>query len=577
MYFKTVAPYFVGLAVLLAVSCYSAFNFDTGIRITQYDVSDRHYAVSEYHTDEAISLFWKEQSALLATLSRDDGFSWSPPEKINDEFGDVFEEYDSALRDDGMLATVWRNIFGDKVFFSMSSDKGSTWSPNIQVNYEAAHTLSDVTIVPGDHRLIAVWIEQQTAESYPLIFSSFSTDSGENWSYPPVRVDDFDHPALRFDLNALTLSDGRQLCVWADDRGDLQMSLWSSVSIDGGITWSSNIQITHSLQGDSRHPTLLEDHQNNLYAGFIHFTGYQESDVRICRSSDGGTFWELINEPLNDSYTLLARSPKMRVTSTGKLTVTWADDRRYRESTIDGLDVFLTCSSDSGTSWLHPNIRINRNSVGANQFYFNNDLIALANGDVLSIYKYRSSYDHYYSSRGHALPEPTATSMPGEPTYTPVPSTWTPTPTPTRSPQIWPTITPSPTNPPPFSPTPSPSATPACDTLEIYLDLNQTMFHKGDPFLLRCGWCSTGDVYHLDQYILLDVSGEFWFWPSWGMDVDADPVTLTGPVQTWQTILDFEWPEVEGSIYGIFFWAAFLHAGTSDLACDYDVVEWGYE
>ncbi len=219
----------------------------------------------------------------------------------------------------------------------------------------------------------------------------------------------------------------------------------------------------------------------------------------------------------------------------------------------------------------------------------------------------RCPYELQISYQG---PDPTATptSMPSDtPTLTPtdVPSeTATPTMTSTESPSPTPTQTatptstptatatrtntpsPTPTNtrPPTRTPTVTPTVTltptPTIPPTGLELIMNDTHLSAGDRFLLDMRVSNrepdtiTGDV-----YILLDVAGSFFCWPSWrpiaeGLDkriyVIAPGTSATG------TILDFTWPTVDGSMTGLHFFGAMFRHDSFDLLGNPCVVDWEF-
>mgnify|MGYP000923007381 CR=1 FL=1 len=190
---------------------------------------------------------------------------------------------------------------------------------------------------------------------------------------------------------------------------------------------------------------------------------------------------------------------------------------------------------------------------------------------------------------------PTRTATPS---FTPT-RTSTPTSTPTRTYTPSPTVTPNPTSPPTITPTSNPSFTPtptptieiptATPTLEVptatptgcpetslTCQLSASDYHGGDQFLFGAELCNGNDSeLEIDFYVLLDVYGLYWFYPSWSQSLDFQPLTLPPCQCTSRTILDFIWPEGTGSADGITFWLAMFHAGTYDLI-DMDSCSFGY-
>ncbi|MBN1550783.1 agmatine deiminase family protein [bacterium] len=215
-------------------------------------------------------------------------------------------------------------------------------------------------------------------------------------------------------------------------------------------------------------------------------------------------------------------------------------------------------------------------------------------------------------------PEPTATPQPITPTPTPTisPSTtptgsapsvtpthtppvasptvapsWTPSPTPTSPPATF-TYTPSPTStqevpsstatptstpiPITHTPAPNPTNTPVSDQPVITLILNKSLFHPGDDFILTCRVMNPGNQLTADEYILLDVYGMIWYWPSWSMYPDNETLNLNGNYDHTDTILSFIWPDTNGSADGFKFWAALVDPTSFTLLSNVSMVEFGY-
>ncbi|MBN1356977.1 S8 family serine peptidase [bacterium] len=182
------------------------------------------------------------------------------------------------------------------------------------------------------------------------------------------------------------------------------------------------------------------------------------------------------------------------------------------------------------------------------------------------------------------------TDTPAQPTQTPVTPTQTAVP-PTDTPPSSPTSpTPSPTDTPPPSSTPSPtpvdptqtpvpptgSPTPTCPATGSECDLNRSHYRPGDPFRLTIRYCNgTEDYMIVDGYLVLDVCGYFYFWPSWEVGPDAARRTIPPWSSLEETIFDFIWPAHCGSGEGRF-WVAMLDPGSLQLLGDYGMCEFGW-
>lgn len=136
-----------------------------------------------------------------------------------------------------------------------------------------------------------------------------------------------------------------------------------------------------------------------------------------------------------------------------------------------------------------------------------------------------------------------------------VPPTMIPTPTPTGGPTITPTAT------------PSGAASPTPAGIECTIETNAPSYRPGDLFILFALILNQGPSALVDEYILLDVYGEYWFWPSWSQEVNFRTRLLDAYDQLEEDILTFVWPSGAGSADNIFFHIGLLESGTVNLHC----------
>ena len=190
------------------------------------------------------------------------------------------------------------------------------------------------------------------------------------------------------------------------------------------------------------------------------------------------------------------------------------------------------------------------------------------------------------------IPTPTPTNTPTKtptptptgtyyPTNTPI-YTYTPTAIPTTSPH--PTTPPNPTSTPPIysptpRPTPLPTSTPTQEGRGISLYLNQKVYHAGDPFIFGMTLWNYEEEIIADVYIVLDVAGSYWFWPSWSEmpNIDYERRMLRENYYHSETILEFIWPSGAGSYSGVRFWGAITEMGTYNLLADVVYVSFDFE
>jgi hypothetical protein len=81
----------------------------------------------------------------------------------------------------------------------------------------------------------------------------------------------------------------------------------------------------------------------------------------------------------------------------------------------------------------------------------------------------------------------------------------------------------------------------------------------------------------VEEYIVLDVWGAYFFWPLWTNEPNGVLLTVPQGTDRTDSILQFTWPQGVGAASDLRFWAALLDPATMSLACDYDMVTRGYE
>jgi len=81
----------------------------------------------------------------------------------------------------------------------------------------------------------------------------------------------------------------------------------------------------------------------------------------------------------------------------------------------------------------------------------------------------------------------------------------------------------------------------------------------------------------VDIYLILDVYGEHWFWPSWSQDIDFRTIPLTEGYYSSECIFNFTWPTGTGSASGLRFWACTMQmTPESFLLGPVAMLEFGY-
>ncbi|MBN2057062.1 hypothetical protein JW905_19195 [bacterium] len=126
------------------------------------------------------------------------------------------------------------------------------------------------------------------------------------------------------------------------------------------------------------------------------------------------------------------------------------------------------------------------------------------------------------------------------------------------------------------TPTPSPSPTPPPTDITVGIETNQAYYFSGDPFILTLSVANHGPATTVQQYVILDVFGMYWFHDDWSSEPDSTIRSLQAGASWQDTILDFTWPAGAGTADDVRFWAAMLIPDTSTLASNIDYCDFGW-
>ncbi|MBN1552195.1 hypothetical protein JW979_12045, partial [bacterium] len=115
------------------------------------------------------------------------------------------------------------------------------------------------------------------------------------------------------------------------------------------------------------------------------------------------------------------------------------------------------------------------------------------------------------------------------------------------------------------------------NTRGVDLLLNSELFQAGDPFKLRAVCQDPGFSYPADLYVILDVYGDFFFFPTWSKTPDSYRVNLDSSKPVAVFVLDFSWPAgISGSANGLVFWGGMQDPETGEIIGQIDAEVFGY-
>jgi hypothetical protein len=167
---------------------------------------------------------------------------WSANVRVNDDVGSETQHSPNMIADnDGNLYLAWgdRRDGGSNIYFAKSTDGGVTWSANVKVS-DYGNSFGEHGIglaVDGNNTIYLVWDDMRNG-NYDVYFSK-STDGGTSWS-ANVKISDEPGMSDAWVTSLITDSSGNLYTAWTDNRSG-NWDNYFTKSTDGGVNWSTSV------------------------------------------------------------------------------------------------------------------------------------------------------------------------------------------------------------------------------------------------------------------------------------------------------------------------------------------------
>lgn len=285
----------------------------------------------------------------------------------------------------GSIYVVWEDERdGDlryrNIYVNVSSDGGRTWlEEELQLDGDLegeAMSLGPRVVAAGDAAYVA-WFDNRDG-AYD-IYVQATADGGATWLAEPTRVDtDTAGEAYSAWPRLAANADGRVVVAWEDSRAG-GSDIYVNVSTDGGATFGE--EDTRLDGGDDEGATnsFLPSLAMSGYHAYVvwHDERNGERDVFLSASTDGGTSWA--DEPTRVDSDAAGQSDAINpvVAAVGdRVHVAWQDDRS------GGYDIYHRYSRDGGATWADDEVRMDTDAGGESQSFAP---VLLAEGETVLV------------------------------------------------------------------------------------------------------------------------------------------------------------------------------------------------
>jgi hypothetical protein len=243
------------------------------------------------------------------------------------------------------------------IFYKRSTDRGLTWSNNVNLSNNDSSIAYNPAIAVSGSYVHVVWYNKQDGnfeEQYTR-----STDGGITWN-SKIRL------AYNTDISlhrSIAASGSNVHFVWFNNRDD-KYDIYYKNSIDGGDTWSDDVQLTNTASAYYNPAVAISG--SVVHVAWQDFTDGNWEIYYKC-STDGGINWGADTRLTNNSA--ISNFPTLAV-SGSFVHLAWVDYRDggcniyYKHSINGGANWDSdTCLSDNNYQNIYPSLAVNGSDV----------------------------------------------------------------------------------------------------------------------------------------------------------------------------------------------------------------------
>src|SRR6266545_4410975 len=201
------------------------------------------------------------------------------------------------------------------VYYSASPD-GGTWSPPARVDLSGVDSFAASLAVERE----AVASEGRIYLAYQRGTDIWFTRSDDGIAWAPSRPLDLAPLGVPSRAPAVAASGGRVFVAWSDWRDPDEAHILLRVSLDAGLSWGPEVQL--SPRGSSDYEPVLDAKDGVVVAVWRHPS--TPGSLGSARSEDGGATWRLSVVSVARSSMDALQDPAVFIDETGIAHVAWS-------------------------------------------------------------------------------------------------------------------------------------------------------------------------------------------------------------------------------------------------------------
>jgi hypothetical protein len=312
-------------------------------------------------TGDLTAALWKEDGTnnMYAVVSNDNGISWGTPVRVDDDVT-IASKYagDSGLAiSGGNIYATWsddRNAaFDADIQFTVSSDGGLTWSPNVALPKGFPSAANDVKnwkiLADGNTVVVVEAVENDLGGFNEEMFFTVSLDGGLTWG---AAVAASLHPNGLIDVDSMwaAMSNGTLHIAWQDNSTSASNeAFYSSYDLASSTFNTQDVLVSAGMAGGHVEWDLGIAANGNTVAICMQADNLPTASADVMHvnvSTDGGLTWN--GDVQVGGYiagTNDTDHPVILVTSAGNVIVAAEDNRN------GGDEIFIHTSVDGGLTW----------------------------------------------------------------------------------------------------------------------------------------------------------------------------------------------------------------------------------